>query len=123
MKDVIMAIVLISIAISLRAILLAKIEKTTGKRGWKVEPELVDRFLDVLANNDYRWLSIPGVHEIKNWDDGDAVLFIEILPKKITYERYSSYPTKLYKRLNVTEVTEEWLGDKENKIITQRAQL
>lgn len=124
MKDVIMAIALISIVISLKAIHMAREEKKTSRlNAWKVKPELADRFLDVLTNDDYKWMSGHKANEFCPLQDNALLLFIEGATKRIYYTRYFSYPDNLEEEYNITEVTEEWLGYKENKIIAKKGQL
>ena len=98
-------------------------KKRSRLNAWKVKPELADRFLDVLANDDYKWMSGHMANELSPLQDDAPLLFIEGATKRIYYTRYFSYPDNLEEEYNITDVTEEWLGDKENKIITKKGQL
>ena len=90
-------------------------KRKVGLNAWKVEPELIDRFLNVLADNDYKWFGGQKANELKNWDDDDVVLIIEIPPKRLGFMHYSLHPTKSQENLNIIEVTEELLEDMENE--------
>lgn len=88
------------------------------KNAWKVEPKLIDRFLEVLADNDFRWVSGCRANKFNPVFENDTLVFIEKSPKKIGYMRYSFYLNHPDGEYNITEVTEEWLRDRENEEVT-----
>lgn len=91
------------------------------KQAWKVEPKLIDRFLNVLADNDFKWMtSLNIANEFKPAEDGQTLLFIEEESKTLTYVRYSYYldeSDKSDEEYNITEVTEKWLDEREHDIV------
>lgn len=90
-------------------------KRKVGLNAWKVEPELADRFLNVLADKGYRWFSGSRANELKNWNDDEVVLIIEVPPKRIAFMQHSLYMKRPDWKFNVTEVTEEWLRDNGGK--------
>lgn len=79
------------------------------KHAWKVEPELIDRFLDVFADNDFKWMTGHIANEFRPLQDKETLLFVEVLPKILMYMGYSYYLNEEDEEYNISEVTEELL--------------
>lgn len=84
------------------------------KNAWKVEPDLINRFLDVLTEDGFKWLSGPKANDLKYTLDDVTLLIIEELPKTLGYMRYAYY-RKEVEEYSITEVTEELLQDMEDE--------
>ena len=86
----------------------------TKKNAWKVEQELIDRFLSVLDDNGFWWVSGARANDIKRtWEDA-TLLIIEDEPKTLSYMEYGHY-RKDVEEFNITEVTEKLLRDMERE--------
>lgn len=90
-----------------------------AKRAWKVRPELIDRFLDVLADNGFKWMSGHRANELKPMRKNVTLLFIKEKPKTLIYMRYWYYQIKSDKEYNIIEVTEELLDEMEDEGVTE----
>ena len=91
----------------------------TKRNAWKVEPKLIDRFLDVLTDNDFQWMGGKKANKFKP-PYSETYLFIEGQPRRIKFMEYYIYLDYLYigeldEEYNITEVTEEWLKEMEKK--------
>lgn len=84
-------------------------------KAWKVELELIERFLDVLTDNGFKWASGHRANKYKYWNNEDLMFFIEVEPKTITYLRNSRREKVSFEELNVIEVTEELLEEMESE--------
>lgn len=87
------------------------------KNAWIVEPDLIDRFLNVLAKNGFKWRTGGKANEYNPSGGIETVLLIEEELKIIVYERYvySLSSNDPYEKYNLTKVTEGWLDEMENE--------
>ena len=79
------------------------------KQAWKVEQELIDRFLNVLADNGFKWRTGCKANEFRPLEGRGTVLFIEQEPKTLMFMGYSYYLDESDEEYNISEVTEELL--------------
>lgn len=85
------------------------------KNAWIVEPELIDRFLEVLADDGYEWMTGHKANEFKPMWEEETILFTEEEPKTLLYMRYSTYLDDPDEEYNIAEVTEKWLDEMESE--------
>ena len=88
------------------------------KHAWKVEPNLIDRPLNALADNGFKWMSGHKANGFKPLKDGQTILITEPTPKTIGYMRYWFYLDHSEEEFDITEVTEELLNEMESEGIT-----
>lgn len=79
------------------------------KNAWKVELKLLSRFLNVLANNDFKWRDGDRIADFKPCCFDEIILLVEESPKVISYMEYYFYNSATKEEYNVIEVTEEML--------------
>ena len=79
------------------------------KNAWKVEQKLIDRFLNVLTDNGFEWMTGHKANEFRPLQDKETLLFVEQEPKILMYMGYSYYLDEYDEEYNITTVTEELL--------------
>lgn len=83
----------------------------TKKNAWVVEFDLIDRFLDLLTDNGFKWNGGEKANEFEGWDDGDTIVFIEEDFKTLIFDGYSFCFYNPCEKYNLTRVTEKWLSE------------
>lgn len=89
-----------------------------AKRAWKVGPELIDRFLNVLDDNGFKWMSGHRANELKPMWKNATILFIKEKRKTLVWMRYWYYQIESDEEYNIIEVTEKWLDEMGDEGVT-----
>ena len=84
------------------------------KNTWKIELKLLSRFLNVLANNDFKWRSGERAVDFKPFCSSEIILLVEESPKVISYMEYYFYNSATMEEYNLIEVTEKMLKGMES---------
>lgn len=84
------------------------------KNAWKIELKLLSRFLNMLANNDFKWRDGEGIMDFKPFCSSEIIILVEESPKVISYMEHYFYNSATMEEYNLIEVTEKMLKGMES---------